>query len=452
MNAKIKVTLITIDSHLIGWAKKFALAFVTVCLLGFTGKTDLHSDNKNNEPSLTGTGQKSLNKLQFRLLLSQTDDYEFNRTIPRQVLENYLNRSITMESFLTGKGNFDDNLRMLRSPGAKFIGRSICQWGGEANLLSNIEKAKGLESKVHQADKDIILQACIFEIVSNQVEQVPVPDWAFTALGMPVEKRNFRYADIIYPEGQRRDWDKNSSVPDVSRPETKLWFYFLAISYINIGIEAIHFGQVEIMNKNDQDNANWEQLLSLVRIYAATNARRHMLICDGHVPSGGLVRAGRLLLDFHSFPLRIKEVTGKPEEAILEVGHTDAIYNRSKGGLTYSGWNCEHLPYLVEFDNYGISSQPGKEKAGEIPFWVWGYDEISWFAHQSKEYRSYWLHYAWDWVKKTDPNGFVEMPGSRTETLSRDRRDWYYANNPGKAVPEGLGDEETIHDIWASQK
>jgi hypothetical protein len=206
------------------------------------------------------------------------------------------------------------------------------------------------------------------------------------------------------------------------------------------------------MNKNDPENANWEQLLSLVRIYAARHARRHMLICDGHVPSGGLVRDGRLLLDFHSFPLRIKEVPGKPEEAILEVGYTDAIYNRSKGGLTYSGWKCDHLPYLVEFDNFGISSQPGKEKAGDIPFWVWGYDEISWFAHQSKQYRSYWLHYALDWVKKTDPNGFVEMPGSRTETLSHDKRDWYYANNPGKAVPEGLGDEETIRDIWAVQK
>ena len=45
----------------------------------------------------------------------------------------------------------------------------------------------------------MILQACVFEIVTSQVDQVPVPDWAFTALGQPVEKRNFRYADMIYP-------------------------------------------------------------------------------------------------------------------------------------------------------------------------------------------------------------------------------------------------------------
>ena len=46
----------------------------------------------------------------------------------------------------------------------------------------------------------MILQACIFEIVTTQVDQVPVPDWAFAALGQPVEKRNFRYADMLYPE------------------------------------------------------------------------------------------------------------------------------------------------------------------------------------------------------------------------------------------------------------
>ena len=40
-------------------------------------------------------------------------------------------------------------------------------------------------------------------------------------------------------------------VPDVSRPETRLWFYYQAASYIDAGCEGIHFGQVEIMNRND---------------------------------------------------------------------------------------------------------------------------------------------------------------------------------------------------------
>ena len=79
-------------------------------------------------------------------------------------------------------------------------------------------------------------------------------------------------------------------------------------------------------------------MLGLVRAYAAKHARRHMVLCDAHVPSGGLVRDGQLLLDFHSFPLRIKEVPDKPQEAILKVGFSDGIYGRSKGGMTPSGW------------------------------------------------------------------------------------------------------------------
>ena len=116
--------------------------------------------------------------------------------------------------------------------------------------------------------------------------------------------------------------------------------------------------------------------------------------------------------------------------------------------MTFSGWFCEHLPYLVEIDNWGASSQPGQARQGGI--WVWGYDEITWFAHQSHEYRNRWLRYAWDWVRRTDPNGYLQMPGSRTMRSPRDGKRWYYANNPGPKVPEGLGDEVAIRDIWAA--
>jgi hypothetical protein len=115
--------------------------------------------------------------------------------------------------------------------------------------------------------------------------------------------------------------------------------------------------------------------------------------------------------------------------------------------MTPSGWRCEHLPYLVEIDNWGVSKQPGQPRAGSI--WIWGYDEITWFAHQSRPYRGDWLRYAWNWVRQTDPNGHLQMPGSRTLVSPLDRKRWYYANNPGPSVPDGYGDEEAIRAIWA---
>ncbi|WP_188554975.1 hypothetical protein [Edaphobacter dinghuensis] len=378
-------------------------------------------------------------------------NYDFHKTISREVLDNYLSRSISMEGLLNGRGDLADNIRMLTHIGAKYIGRSICLWGSEANLLNNLERARQQLPQVHAADPEMILEACIFEIVTTQVEQIPVPDWAFTALGLPVEKRTFRYAEIAYPQGPRKDqWGKGSSVPDVSRMETKLWFYFLARSYIDLGVEGIHFGQVEIMNGNDPHLAHWAQVFSLVRAYASKRARRRMVLCNGHVPSDGLVRNGKLLLDFHAFPLRIMEVPDQPQHAILKVGFSDGIYGRSKGGVTYSGWSCKHLPYLVELDNWGVSKHPGQPNQGGN--WVWGYDEISWFAHQSKQYRSDWLRYAWNWVRQTDSNGYLEMPGSRTMTSPLDHRRWYYANAPSSAVPAGLDDEEAIRAIWASDR
>jgi hypothetical protein len=183
----------------------------------------------------------------------------------------------------------------------------------------------------------------------------------------------------------------------------------------------------------------------MVRAYATTHARRHMVLCNGHIPDG-LVREGRLLLDFHAFPLRVQENSDKPGDAVLRVAGANGIYNKSKGGMTYSGWQCDHLPYLVELDNYGSSGRPGQPKAGGI--WVWGYDEITWFAHQPKDYRAKWLQYAWDWVRTTDPNGWLQMPGGRTAT-SPDIR-WYFGNNPSPACPTGLGDEDGIRAVWAA--
>jgi hypothetical protein len=379
---------------------------------------------------------------------SNSVGFEFDGKISRPVLENYLARSICMEGMLNGRGDLEDNIRMLKYTGAKYIGRALCLWNAENDWTNNITRARAAVPKVRAADPEIVLEACVFETVSPRVDQIQIPDWVFKAFGRPSETRNFRFEEMIYPEGQRRPMGRNAQVPDESRTETRLWFYYQAITYIDLGCEGIHFGQVEIMNKNDPDNSDWAGLLAMVRDYATHHARRHMVLCNGHTPSGGLMHGRNPLLDFNAFPLRVMEVSGKPREAILKLGFSDGIYNRSKGGLTPSGWKCEHLPYFVELDNYGVSRHPGEPNARGEFNWVWGYDEITWFAHQSREYRAHWLQYAWDWVRRTDTNGYLEMPGSRT-AASPDIH-WYFANAPSAAVPTGLGDEQAIHAIWFS--
>ena len=178
-----------------------------------------------------------------------------------------------MMELLNGKGDLDDNIRMLKHVGAKFIGRAYCVWGREARFAENLAQAREAAEKVLAADPEFVLEACVFEIVTPQVNEVAIPESVFAAFGLPAEKRNFRFDDMVYTDERfRRSWGRNGEVPDVSRQETQLWFYYQAVSYIDVGCDSIHFGQVEIMNRADADNAHWERLLTLVRDYAATHA------------------------------------------------------------------------------------------------------------------------------------------------------------------------------------
>lgn len=385
-------------------------------------------------------------------------DYRFNGSISRVVLDNYLSRATTYCELLTPEGTrerpkcpLEEGIRFLTNTGAKFVGRSIYMWGGESRLPELLKQGKAAAEKVHQADADILLQACAFEIATSEVATLAIPEWVFAAFGLRPEQRNFNLDAMRYPPNQYHDtWGRDTSIiPDISRQETQMWFFYLIASYIDIGVEAIHLGQVEIMNKRDPENACWYEVVGRARNYAAKHARRGFVLFDAHVPSGGIIKDGKLLLDFHSFPLRIEELNGAAEQGYLEVGHYDSIYRRSMGGVTPSGWSCEALPYLVEFDNFGASGHEGEIYGLH---WIWGYDEIGWFARQLKEYRQMWLYYAWHWLKVNDPVGHLQMPGARVLHYPVEGKRWYWANTPSKAVPAGFGDEEVIKAIWATDR
>jgi hypothetical protein len=379
--------------------------------------------------------------------INDAKNYNFDKTISRKVLENYLSRAITMDQmfyYLSSAGQED--LRMIRNIGAKFLGRVSHHWSEyPADDAQFFREVKDFAASVHKADPDIILQAAVFESIQIDLNKIPVPDWVFKEFSLPVQKRNFKYHAMLYKDGRFVNyWGLNDSVPDMSRIETKMWFYYRACSYINAGYEAIHFGQVHLMDLNDPQHQHWMDILTRVRGFAAKRARRHLVLCDAH--THGVAVGDKLLFDFHAFPLRPKEVTNSPQKAVLEVGYTDAIYGQSKGGQAPSGWRCSHLPYLVEFDNWGSSGKGGTIVGWP---WVWGYDEICWLAHQSASYRNYWLRYAWNWVRKNDKNGWVEMPGKRYMADPIGGNYIYWANRRSTACPFGFNQEDTIKSIWA---
>jgi len=211
--------------------------------------------------------------------------------------------------------------------------------------------------------------------------------------------------------------------------------------YINCGIEAIHFGQVWLIGALDNGWQKWHEIVKMVREYAKKHARRGYMICDAHC-HGLITESGHSVMDFNSFPLRLKELESEPMKCVLEVGYSDSLFGRSKGGIHPSGWEADPLPFLVEFDNFGVSKTPGQATPDSI--FAWGYDEITWFAVQPAEYRAEFLIYANTWVNSRYPEGWVQMPSRRLVSGIRDKMAVYRAN----ACPSGLGDEDTITKIW----
>jgi hypothetical protein len=115
--------------------------------------------------------------------------------------------------------------------------------------------------------------------------------------------------------------------------------------------------------------------------------------------------------------------------------------------LVIRGWSCENLPYLVEFDNFGVSKKPGKVPSAK-PF-VWGYDEITWFSKLKPENQSQWLGYAYQWIRDTDRNGFLQMPFCRTVNDGINPSYKYKANLKSDDCPNGTGLELKIRELWS---
>lgn len=369
-------------------------------------------------------------------------NFTFDKGMSREVLNSYLSRAVTHIGL--GYDNdvysdtFDDDIRMLKNEGAKFIGRAAYVWANSVPDEENFAFTKKRLERAHSADPEFIFQACVFECIYKPfVDSTPIPPRVFEAFGLEPEKRNFSYDTMRFTdEGDRRWGWKETSTPDITTTEAQMWFYYRATSYIDCGCEAIHLGQVGLIGRRDNDFECFRRVIKMIRGYAMERARRHFVLIDAHTL--GSLRQDEELFDYNAFPIRLREIPDRPMECVCEEGYLDSMFNE-KDGL------CR--PFIVEFDNFGVSDHPGKPDISS--HYAWGYDEITWFSRLDKDYRKYFLHYIWDWVNERYPEGWVQMPSRRC--LAGGVRYNYSANTPSDAIPYGWGDEETIKEIFAGK-
>ncbi|MCQ2184041.1 MAG: hypothetical protein MJY62_01355 [Bacteroidales bacterium] len=385
--------------------------------------------------------------------------------ISEAVLNNYLSRAITEAEYLScskfstdGYYGTPDDERMLLNIGAKFIGRSMYEWGKEVFYLDmNVgwfdEAIKKIDS-IHEKDPDVFFQAGLFEIVTTAVDRVPVPYWVFEAFGKKPEKRNFSYSAITKGADARIGiWGVGTCVPNMSNEETQMWFYYKAVRFMEIGIEALHCGQINLMSSFGDSGAGFpgfNKTFSLIRKYAREHNRRGIVLIDAHCT--GYLSGGVNLLDSAAYPIRLKEKSGSDHlEAEIVRGYIDSIVGRTISGMTPSGWYTSRLPYLLEFDNFGTSEhedQPANDH------FCWGYDEISWISNCTDKYGAEFVEYAVNYLASNDPMGHLEMPGLRGAVGAKSwKYSWatsvYRCNTRSADCPAGRNLESTIKRLWS---
>ena len=387
---------------------------------------------------------------------NSTDDaenYKIDGSVSLDVLNNYLDRAVTYcvclgnATMYDGK-SIDEAIRFITNVGAKYVQRAAGEWYPSYDSEQYYDAVKAKLAAAHAVDPDIIFEACIFETSGVSMNDIPIPEWVFNAFGQKVQKRCFNSANTVFRNGYGvNNWENGYHIPDITRIETQMFIYYRACSFIDLGFEALHLGQVELTGKNDTDYAVYTKLIQMIRDYAKKNARRKYVLINAH--SSSFVGSDKKMLsDMIVLPSRVHAAEGEvnheasennPQRCDIEPGYWDSVYQSGISGTSPSGWYTEKYPYLVEFDNYGGVLGDTSDKNS----YVWGKDEITWYAAQPDWYRRYFMEYIKNKIAGYNENGHIALVGFRGGE--------FFANNKSSLCENGRGDENTIKTILSSK-
>ena len=365
----------------------------------------------------------------------------FDGSMPREVLEYYLSHASSAQ-WIYNSNTLDDDIRAIVNAGVKFLGRAAGIWKGDMPEEEHFELARRSAEKIHAADPEIILQACIFEALYREdVEGVKIPEFVFEAFGLPFEDRYFNYDACIFGK-DAGTWD---IMPDISQTETQMWFYYRGVRYIDCGYEAFHMGQVHLYTGHDRGYKAIGRVIEMLREYGKKNARRHKVIFDAH--SHSLVVNGKSLLDYNAMPLTRYPLLDRKGEKLVLVRE-----GKSGGGISPEGVYEKALTFLYEYDNWGGRDSWAQEHLSyEERAWSqwWGGDQISWFANQSEEDRNFFLEYTMKWTAINNPNAFFAFPVRRPldgiQLVGKYPN--YQFNTRSAACDNGYSQEKTVKKL-----
>lgn len=380
-------------------------------------------------------------------------NFGFKNSVSLEVLNNYLSQAVTYTMFGDNSYNArrtDEALRFITSVGAKYIQRAAGEWYPSYSFeTENYGAMKAKLAAVHEVDPDIIFEACIFEVSCVDMNNIPIPEWVFKAFGLTPENRCFNADLTKFKDGYGvNHWANGYHIPDITTTEMQMFVYYRACSFIDLGFEALHLGQVKLTGKNDTNNATYAKLIGMIRDYAKSHARRGYVLINAH-NNQFTAPDGKMLSDMIVAPARVHAAAGEtkhavsdtnPQRCIVEPGYWgDSVYNSGISGTSPSGWYAEKYPYLVEFDNYTVTGTDTTDPNS----YVWGKDEIGWYTVQPQWYRKEFMQYLINTINGYGENGHISFVGHRGGE--------FYSNNKSELCPSGSGDEAFIKEIFSKK-
>lgn len=427
------------------------------------------------------------------------DPYYFCGSISQNTIHLYLQKAASYGYVTEGIINeemFNDEIGMLQYTNPKWLGRVAGEWQAGENDYQEFSNAVYVANRIHnEVDSSIILQAAIYEHIDKRISntsdwRIMIPDSIFTIFcntEYPGYTGYFEFNNIVY---------EGTEIPDMSKPETQMWFYYRAIQYINAGYESLHMGQFQIMNNRDSLNSGWYKMLTEIRNYAKNYARRKIVLIDCHFVSSQcqdlyfglndvpylckykmlgdktiISPTDTLLFDFISFTLLpdeflepVKELSNFYDgyDRLCLINYKDCtLLNKTYVGLEPQQFNNQiTLPMLVEMDNGGTniydcegfktdetySCNTDMDATLETPeYLTWGFGgESVWYSLQSPGYKHYFSWYAYDLIPTLNENCHVRLNLRMPITYSQ-------APWPGiiySAIQDNESDAKMIEWIW----
>lgn len=334
---------------------------------------------------------------------------------------------------------------------------------GTWEMDEHLNRTRHLVMDAKKINPDIVVMGVPNEHVNaGIVVGREIPQYVWDAFGLPNERRSF---DCYRMRDSLTLQDCNDGFQaQIKHLESQMYYYWLATTYIHLGCEAISFSAINWTGSPNDYRAEWTGVIHRIRQYADTCPAVRFALLTGHSATGFLDTAGNLLFDFHIEPLRPTE---DPANKAYPVGANGGavvlaaqpvcptLYGNGLGGRNPNGWYCDRNPGLVYFDNYmdanrdspasefDLWGQPHKARRRK-PWACWNpyhFDEITWFALQTKAYRDSFLRYAARRIPELDPNLHLALPAKRVVAGATDKRAEYTCDK---------GDHYHPKDWWPS--